>query len=180
MILHVLTLISEGFFWFLPAGIANMVPVIAAKIPVLKHWDAPVDGKKTWLNRRILGDHKTWRGLCVGVLAAIITAYIQHHYFSKILPFPYLNPFLVGFLQGVGALGGDMVKSFFKRHMNIHSGKTWFPWDQLDYILGGFIAISLIIQPAPDLLIATAIIYFILHLTISFLGYKLKFKLTPI
>lgn len=180
MLFNFLILLFHSFYWFLPAGIANMTPVVAAKIPLLKKWNTPVDGRMKWKNHRILGDNKTWRGLVVGVIFAIITAYIQKCFFLNTLPYPYLDPLVVGTLLGIGALGGDMIESFFKRQLRIPSGKAWFPWDQIDYILGGVFAISFVVIPEPPLVLLTAVIYFLLHLVVSFIGYKFKFKLSPI
>lgn len=177
---NIITALAYALYWFMPAGVANMAPVIAAKLPILRRWNSPVDGGKKWGKYRILGDHKTWRGLVTGVIAANITIFLQRSVFVYDSPFNQLNPYLVGTLLGIGALGGDMIKSFFKRHMSIRSGKPWFPWDQIDYIIGGFIAVSTIVQLPLQLLVLTGLIYFLLHLLVSLVGYKLKFKLSPI
>ena len=46
--------------------------------------------------------------------------------------------FLGGWL-GLGALVGDMVKSFFKRRLGIKPGTMFQPWDGIDYMLGAII-----------------------------------------
>ena len=48
----------------------------------------------------------------------------------------------IGLLLGVGAIGGDIVKSFFKRCMKIAPGGRWIPADQLDFGIGALILIS--------------------------------------
>ena len=101
---------------FLPAIIANMAPVFAAKLPVLSGWSYPLDFFYTFRGQRVLGDHKTIRGLIAGIL---------------------------GFLLGFGALAGDAIKSFFKRALNIAPGKPWFPFDQLDSVLGALLSAAL-------------------------------------
>ena len=35
-----------------------------------------------------------------------------------------------------GALGGDIIESFFKRRTGKDRGEDWIPLDQLDFILG--------------------------------------------
>lgn len=47
-----------------------------------------------------------------------------------------VNPLIFGLLMGSGAMLGDIVKSFFKRRLNIKSGNPFPPFDQLDFILG--------------------------------------------
>src|SRR3989338_6934553 len=66
-----------ALWFFLPVGIANCTPIIAAKIPLLEQWSYPIDFYKTFRGKRILGDHKTIRGLVIGILAAIATVVIQ-------------------------------------------------------------------------------------------------------
>ncbi len=106
-------LLSQLFFllwFFLPAGIANMLPVFAAKLPGLRHWSYPLDGYKSVAGQRILGDHKTIRGLVCGVMVAIIVTFVQfvlvRHIpeLKNILPPDYqaLNPWLLGFCWASG------------------------------------------------------------------------------
>ena len=59
---------------FLPAGMANMAPVIFRRINFLNY---PVDGGKLMDGKRIFGSHKTWRGLFFGFVSALILIYIQ-------------------------------------------------------------------------------------------------------
>lgn len=47
-------------YFFVPAYLANMSPVLVRGwFPALS---TPIDGGRTFRGRRILGDHKTWRG----------------------------------------------------------------------------------------------------------------------
>jgi CDP-2,3-bis-(O-geranylgeranyl)-sn-glycerol synthase len=36
----------------------------------------------------------------------------------------------------------DSVKSFFKRRRNVAPGHAWIPADQLDFVMGGLLALS--------------------------------------
>jgi CDP-2,3-bis-(O-geranylgeranyl)-sn-glycerol synthase len=125
----------------LPCFVANLLPVLAARANFLPKLNVPVDYGKTCLGRRLFGDHKTWRGFLVGILGAMLVALLQYiaYYFNLVLwiDFFTLNQFLLfGFLSGLGALAGDTIESFFKRRLNIYSGKSFFPFDQIDYIIG--------------------------------------------
>ncbi len=162
-------------WFFLPVGIANCTPIIAAKIPILKQWSYPVDSYQTFRGKRILGDHKTIRGLIVGILAAIATAIIQQ-YLYKVTT---INPIVFGTACAIGALGGDMTKSFLKRQFGIASGQRWFPFDQLDYIIGGILATSFFIQLSFSQYALIAIVWFALHIIFSKIGYLLKLKSVP-
>ena len=65
-----------AFWFFLPAGIANMSPVLASRISWLKSWDTPLDFGKSFRGKPIFGKNKTWRGIVFGTLSAIIVGFI--------------------------------------------------------------------------------------------------------
>lgn len=173
---------------FLPAGIANMAPIFASKIPWLSTFNFPLDFNLKIGGKRILGDHKTIRGLIAGILLGIAAVYVQKQLFLSyeilqtvsLLHYPEQNTLLLGTLLGAGALIGDAIKSFFKRRFNITSGKSWFPFDQIDYIIGAAIFVSPLIVLSMLEYIQAIIIFFILHVLVTYVGYLLKFKKDPI
>lgn len=175
-------------WFFLPAGLGNIAPIIAAKTNALQKYSYPLDFYKKFRKKRIFGDHKTIRGLIVGISFGIITAYLQvlifnHWQFIRdisIIDYNKINPFLFGFLASFGALFGDAIKSFFKRQLNIPSGKSWFPADQIDYILGGIVFTAIYIRLSPKLYILLFIIWFFLHPLFTFIGWLLRLKDEPI
>lgn len=136
-------------YLFAPAFVANATPIIVAKIPFLSDWSAPID-------ERHFGSHKTWRGLVLGVLAAILTAAVQHALRST-EPFMVLTmlhetwgrSLLIGFLLGAGALVGDLAKSFAKRALHRPPGSPWIPWDALDYMIGALLCLWPVYFPHP-------------------------------
>jgi CDP-2,3-bis-(O-geranylgeranyl)-sn-glycerol synthase len=170
-----ISILIFSFWYFLPAGIANMAPPIAAHISFLRRWDTPLDFGKTYRGIRIFGGHKTLRGLLVGLLCGTLTCILQ----AQIIPVPY-NPTILGFLLSLGALGGDAIKSFFKRRTDIPPGKTWFPFDQLDYILGGLFLSSFYFIPPFPVYLGVFVLYFGLHLLFSYFGFLLHLKTDPI
>jgi hypothetical protein len=64
-------------WFFLPAGLGNVAPIIAAKLPCLAAWSFPLDGYATFRGKRLFGEHKTVRGLLSGLLVGIATAALQ-------------------------------------------------------------------------------------------------------
>ena len=87
--------------WFiLPMYVANMIPVFIKNLNVL---NIPVDFRRKFMNRRIFGDHKTWRGLVIGTLSGGIVSLLQR------------RGFLIGIILGFGALFGDLIGSFIKK-----------------------------------------------------------------
>ncbi len=169
-------MILDAFWFFLPAGIANMSPVLANKIPGLNQWNTPIDFGKTYHDQRIFGDHKTWRGLSFGVAVGILTALLLH----KTLYTYAVSPVLAGFLLSFGALAGDAVKSFFKRRVSIRPGSSWFPFDQADYIFGALLLSYYFLKPTAVFIATIFVLYFGLHLVTSYLGYLLGLKDKPI
>jgi CDP-2,3-bis-(O-geranylgeranyl)-sn-glycerol synthase len=83
-------------------------------------------------------------------------------------------------LLSFGALFGDMVKSFFKRQLGVASGKSWFPFDQIDYIVGGLAFSAIVVRLEATQYISVLVVWFALHLISSYIGYLLKLKKDPI
>lgn len=136
MVVHetVLQVSMAAAWFFLPGFAANAAPPVLAGHPLVKKVNAPIDGGRTWRGQPVLGTHKTWAGFIGGVLAAVAATYIAQHYWSH-----PLSLFESGVL-GAGVLFGDMVKSFAKRRIGVAAGKPWIPFDQIDYVFGGFAA----------------------------------------
>ena len=177
-----------AIWFFLPAGFANIVPVFAAHLPLLKHWNAPIDNRLTFRGQRLFGSSKTWRGFICGVVIAAITFWLQQKLtphlgnFSAYLEtvnYNHLSLWL-GPLLGFGVLAGDSIESFFKRQLGIAPSKSWFPFDQLDYIIGGLICSLPVIRLPLKIYIWIVLVWFITHLIVSYFGYLLHLKKTPI
>jgi len=176
--------------WFLlPAAVANAVPVFAAAIPFLKKYDAPIDAGKTWRGHQLLGPHKTWRGIIAGIIVSTCILWIQvilvgqfewARYAADGVDYSSLPILILGPLFAIGALGGDAIESFFKRQKNIKSGGAWIPFDQLDYIIGSVIVSLFFVILTPIQYILIFVVWFLMHLLASYVGYKLGLKKDPI
>lgn len=183
-----MNLILSVLWFFLPAGLGNLAPILANKIHSLKRFTYPMDFHKKFRGKRIFGDHKTIRGLLAGIVVGIATVYLQiilfnnFQFFRDVSMFDYniINPMLLGFLSAFGALAGDAIKSFFKRQLSIPSGRSWFPFDQIDYILGGIVFTSLYIRFDTVTYIILFVMWFILHPLSTFIGWLLRLKDDPI
>ena len=170
--------IAKLFWFFLPAGVANMAPVLFKWVPFLNY---PVDFNKKYKGQIIFGPHKTIRGFFFGIIASTAFLYWQVNIAGSmpswlLIDYSQINVFLLGFLMGFGALFGDLMRSFFKRRCHIQPGTYWFPWDQLDWIVGTIIFVSLYVNLPWHMLLSAIILALFFHPFFNYLGYILKFK----
>ncbi len=178
-----------ALWFFLPAAMANVVPIFAVKIPGLSKLNAPMDCGLKFRGKRILGDHKTWRGLVCGLIFSTLTLWLQqlavrHFGWAQTLTdqvnYPALPTLILGPLFGLGALGGDAIESFFKRQRGVAPGHGWFPFDQLDYIIGGAIATMPFVTLSLPQYVWLVLLWLVVHMVSTYLGWVLKLKERPI
>lgn len=178
-----------ALWFFLPAGVANATPIFLAKIPLLSVYDAPMDFGYTFHGKRILGSHKTWRGLIGGVIAATLVLWFQQTLvrhtgwavtLTKEVDYNQLPIFILGPLFGLGALLGDAIESFFKRQRGVAPGQGWFPFDQTDYIIGGAVATAPFVHLHFLQYVWLLLLWLLVHIVASYLGYLVKLKERPI
>lgn len=139
------------FLLYLPAFAANATPVVVRNLPFLKGWNTPI-------SRSLLGINKTYRGLLCGLVIALLVGLFLHTTRQWLPSFGdgdaaalYSSKAagaLTGLLLGLGALGGDIVKSFFKRRIGIQPGDPLPLFDGIDYILGALLALSPLYVPS--------------------------------
>jgi len=166
------------FYLFLPAGIGNLVPPFAAIF--LPQYNQPLDFNRTFRGKRILGSHKTIRGIILGLIGGELMFLLQRALFT--VPFfhnlsliDYTTfPIYFGAFAALGSLTGDAVKSFFKRQSNIKPGSSWFPWDQIDWVIGSFIVSTFFIQPTLKAFAAYLFAGLVVHLVTKVIGYFIK------
>lgn len=168
-----------AFLFFWPAAIGNVTPLFAARIPWIRRFNNPIDFGKHYKGKRIFGANKTWRGLISGTIMGGITSLLISYLLVPNSADAWYT-FLVGAALGCGALVGDAVESFFKRQRGIAPGKSWFPFDQTDYIVGGLAFVYPLTLIPPILMVGILIIYFGVHLFFSYIAYLIGWKKTPI
>ncbi|MCQ8893814.1 MAG: CDP-2,3-bis-(O-geranylgeranyl)-sn-glycerol synthase [Methanolinea sp.] len=105
----------------------------------------PIDGGRNFSDgRRLLGDGKTYRGFICGVAGGMGVGFVQV-WLQGVLPLGFLpsQTILSVVLLSVGALLGDIAKSFFKRRLGKASGESWPVADQYDFVAGSFLLLAL-------------------------------------
>ncbi|WP_174590673.1 CDP-2,3-bis-(O-geranylgeranyl)-sn-glycerol synthase [Methanocella conradii] len=181
-------LIILAVWLMLPAYIAN--PAAA-----LLGGGRPIDmGKNFTDNKRILGDGKTIRGFVLGSFCGTMVGILQ------ILLAPSIAPYLQGYVSEgmlthasyvalltmpVGALLGDMVKSFFKRRLGFERGAMMPVADQLDFVLGAWVLTYFLdgawftANFSPAIILTVLLITPVLHMATNFIGFKIGRKDVP-
>jgi CDP-2,3-bis-(O-geranylgeranyl)-sn-glycerol synthase len=74
----------------------------------------------------------------------------------------------------------DALKSFFKRQCNIAPAASWFPFDQVDYVIGGIVFTACYVRLNWIQYLLLFLIWALLHPFATFIGYTLKPKSHPI
>ena len=133
-------------------------------------------GSKKINNRPILGQNKTFRGLIFGIIFAIIIAFIQFILYNNnilvdIAIIDYSNWLLIGVLLGSGAIFGDLVMSFVKRRMDYEPGRSFVPFDQIDFVIGALIFIYPLVILSLDKILVILFLSFILHVIVNHIAF---------
>ena len=177
-----LSWIFSRLYFLLPAYIANMTPPLAKKVGILKFLDKPVDNNKKINDIPIFGSHKTWRGVFVEIINGIMVIYLQRYlyqfsFFEKasLLNYQRENILLLGFLISIGAIIGDLASAFLKRRLKLKPGARFMPLDQVNYVIGAFIFLSLFSEINLKIFSWLVLLFltFFLHIIINLAGYYL-------
>ena len=125
----------EALYLFIPAIIANSSPGFAAALRL--PGDIPIAAG-------IFGKHKTWRGHFASLFGGIAAGYALHLVAVTSggvwVTARYEDRWLtLAILMTVGAKLGDTFKSGIKRWRRKKEGAPWYPWDQIDYMVGAIL-----------------------------------------
>lgn len=178
-----------AIWFFLPAGIANGSAVFIPRVPILKKAIWPLDLGKSLKHKRLLGPNKTFGGLILGIIVATIVVGLQKVIYahsgwireiSSPLNYSDLKIWWLGPILGGGALLGDAIESFFKRQLRVPAGKSWFPFDQIDYVVGGCL-LSYFLTPLPAYYyLIILVVWFLIHIVATYIGYLIGVRSKPI
>lgn len=164
-------------YFLVPAALANMAPVFVKKFNFLNY---PVDFKLKINGKRIFGDNKTFRGLFLGIISAIIFVFVQKYLYNfeffeslSIVDYASVNSLLLGFFVGSGVLIGDLVGSFIKRRFSFRPGESFLILDQVNGGIG-IAFVSYFYFKSWILILWIILIWLIGHFIIKYLGYLLN------
>lgn len=168
-------------YFFLPAYFTNMTPPFLAKKGFFKFLERRIDFGKKFLGKDIFGSHKTWRGVIFGILAGLFLVFLQSqlfrfNFFKKISLIDYstINLVFFGILISGGTIFGDLLFAFIKRRLNLPPGAMFFPFDQINYIIGTFLFLNPFFKINLSVWLCLFILTPILHVLTTHIGFKLK------
>jgi CDP-2,3-bis-(O-geranylgeranyl)-sn-glycerol synthase len=155
-----------------------MVASLSKKIRFLKPLEVPLDFGRKIKGYPIFGNHKTWRGLICGTVIGILVIFLQFWlyqfpFIKKISFFDYtsINILFFGFLISLGAVFGDLLFAFLKRRQNIKPGKSWVPFDQINYVIGAFLFLTPFLRLDPIIWLTILVLTPILHILANHIAY---------
>jgi CDP-2,3-bis-(O-geranylgeranyl)-sn-glycerol synthase len=156
----------ELVYLMAPVYFSNMAPPLVKFWP---WWNQPI-------HRQTLGDHKTVIGFLFGLIGATTTTATQHwlDWGGSLLNYDAWPA--IGVCCGTGAMLGDCAKSFVKRRLGKKPGSRWVPADQLDFVIGGLLALSFWIKLSfSDVLIVLAT-SFVADLIVNRVAFRLGLR----
>jgi CDP-2,3-bis-(O-geranylgeranyl)-sn-glycerol synthase len=176
-----LSTVTRAFWAMLPAYVPNNAAVLLGG-------DRPIDGGRTWGSNRVLGDGKTWRGTLLGTACGLVLALLLNRLRTYVGATTGLSVPRFGrsaLTLPLGAMGGDMAASFYKRRSGRDRGAPVPGLDQLDFVLG---ALSLTALLSPKwfrrvfrlpVLLAVLVLTPLLHVGTNLLAYLFGLKDEP-
>ena len=131
------------------------------------------------ISERWLGNHQTWLGYALVVLAATLTAWTQSCLAWQGGRVGYGDCPALGATCGLAAMLGDSAKSFVKRRLGIAPGARWVPADQLDFVLAGLLALSWWVDPGRVDVAAVLLVSFVGSLAVNRVAHAVGRKNRP-
>jgi len=138
--------------------------------PVLFGGGRPIDlGRKLGDGERVLGDHKTIRGFASGLIAGTLVGVFGSYVLSR-------NMLTIAIPASLGALLGDMAGALLKRRLKIKPGEPLPLVDQLDFVVGAVLCVSLFSQISITVLLILLLVTLPIHFLTNVGAYALGLK----
>jgi len=161
----------SGLGIFLDALLFIGPSYVANAAPLLLGGGTPLDGGRNFLDgERILGAHKTVRGLFAGIIAGSAIGLAESPVDGRLL--------LGGFMIALGTVLGDLVGAFLKRRIRIKPGGPLPIVDQLDFVLGGLLLGNLVFPLSLLSILVVVLVTPPIHLGTNYGAYLLGIKRT--
>ncbi len=132
--------------------VANVLPWLSSRL-LPRWWTAPLDGGLRLKDgRRLLGAHKTWKGLLAGTLGCGLAGLLAGPGFA------------VGAAFGALSLAGDALSSLAKRRLDVAPGTEIPGLDQLPEALLPAVVLAGALRLGATEILASALAFLVLDL----------------
>ena len=189
-------LVVKMYITLLAPIVAGIINSIFCKSNTFSFLKKPMDFNKKFIdNKRIFGDHKTWKGffgyIIFNIVFAVIFSYIWKYTKLEYLNFFYMNHentleynLLIGFLLGLFYALFELPNSFLKRRLDITPGKTikgnkkilFIILDQADSVFGVALVVWLFYPIGIGVYLLYIVIGTVTHLLINMLLYFMHLR----
>ena len=174
--------IISCIYFFIPAYIANASPPLANTFNILNRFNKPIDKEKMLGGIRLLGSHKTWRGvICEFIICTFLFQLIVfiNNYYN--LPFmdtigintSVISSWTIGIMLSIGIIFGDVFFAFIKRRLRLKPGTAFIPFDQTNYVIGAFLFIQPFLNLSFYFWTVLFLLTFLIHILFNRVGYNL-------
>jgi CDP-2,3-bis-(O-geranylgeranyl)-sn-glycerol synthase len=175
-----LSLIVDALWLMLPAYVPNSSAVLFAG-------KTPIDFGKNFIDgKRVFGPGKTFRGLVGGTLVGIaVGLLLQLIKTITQINVPSFEPISVVVALSLGAMLGDLTKSFLKRRLGIDRGRPLPVADQLDFVIGAWVFTYIFFSGwfvqnfTVPVMVVVLVLSPLLHIGVNRIGYQLGKKKEP-
>jgi CDP-diglyceride synthetase len=177
-----------------PLLVGAVLSGLAIRYDVLPSLRRPLDGGRRWRDRPLFGPNKTWRGVLVVAVGNLLGVGLQSTVLhgvpalraAELFDYGAVNGWLLGLLLGVLTALAELPNSFFKRQSGIAAGGPgrglagafFYVLDQVDVLLGLWLAYALVMRPTPMLVLISFLILFFGHQAVTVIGYALGMRHT--
>jgi len=155
----------------------------------------PIDAGASWRGRPLFGASKTWRGPVMVAAGSAVILELQARVLHQVPSFAAIELFDYGHVRGalLGAVIGavaelaELPNSLVKRRLGVAPGGTkrgplavvFFLWDQLDVLIGFWLACALLVEPTLLRVGVSALIALSIHPLMTVTAYRLGMRATP-
>jgi CDP-diglyceride synthetase len=168
---------GQVLYLLMPLLLAGVLHAYVIKREWLPALARPLDCGRQMGGRPVLGENKTFRGPVVMSASSVAVVAIQRAAFEtdpgrglSIVDYSAVNVVVLGLAFGLSYSLAELPNSFIKRRLGIHPGhlsprgaRIQYLADQSDSVIGGAIALVLVVHPTVTTLLLTVVVGLLLH-----------------
>jgi hypothetical protein len=165
---------SEVLLVLVPVVLAGLAQTLVIRFDPLPGTAVPLDLGRTWRGARLLGAHKTVRGVVVMTVACAIASGVVMPLLLPDGDEPSTGWFWFGALVGLGYVAAELPNSFVKRRLGIDAGADsadhracQYVADQGDSVVGVVVVVALLVPVSWVWLTLAAVLGFLLHVVVD-------------